>query len=212
MASSAALTGTFENLLLDVDSLLALHPSKGTRGRPAGDTGPLLRSAVVLLHTAWENYVEQVSLEAFAFVLDTISGDDTKLPKEMRSRLGAAKNPWSLAGDRWRTQAREALERDVAKLNTPNVNNVEELLRLATGDANALQGISWKGMGNAKLRDQIDEFVQELRGEIVHKGTTPGSLNLGDLPRWVNFFRKVAQKLDQRIALKVELLCGASPW
>ena len=62
MPSSA--TQVFKQLESDVDVLLSLHSGSGSAGRPAGNNGPLLRSALVLLVTAWENYVEQVLHEA----------------------------------------------------------------------------------------------------------------------------------------------------
>jgi hypothetical protein len=75
-------------LIQDVQNLITLHPStEGTRGRPAGDTGPLLRSALVLLHTAWENYVERVAVEGLNFLLGQIGSDHTKLHHEWASWL-----------------------------------------------------------------------------------------------------------------------------
>ena len=57
MGNSKAYSDRFDSLMQDVRNLDALHPAvKGTPGRPPGDTGPLLRSMVVLLHTAWENW------------------------------------------------------------------------------------------------------------------------------------------------------------
>jgi hypothetical protein len=70
VAHSQAYSQTYDSLIQDVQNLITLHPSaEGTRGRPAGDTGPRLRSAVVLVHTAWENYVERVAVEGLDFVL-----------------------------------------------------------------------------------------------------------------------------------------------
>jgi len=73
VGNSQAFSQTYDSLIQDVQNLITLHPStEGTRGRPAGDTGPLLRSAVVLLHTAWENYVERVAVEGLDFLLGQI--------------------------------------------------------------------------------------------------------------------------------------------
>src|ERR1700683_1711879 len=90
---------TYDSLIQDVQNLITLHPStEGTRGRPAGDTGPLLRSAVVLLHTAWENYVERVAIEGLEFLLGQIGSDHPKLHHALEQKLAALKNPWALAG------------------------------------------------------------------------------------------------------------------
>src|ERR1700722_17533216 len=61
--NSQAYSQTYDSLIQDVQNLMTLHPSTaGTRGRPPGDTGPLLRSMLALLHTGWENYVERVAI------------------------------------------------------------------------------------------------------------------------------------------------------
>jgi hypothetical protein len=78
-------------LIQDVQNLMTLHPSTaGTRGRPVGDTGPLLRSALALLHTAWENYVERVAIEGPDFLLGQIGSDHTKLHRASTGMLGRA--------------------------------------------------------------------------------------------------------------------------
>ena len=90
----------------------SLHPStQGTRGRPAGDTGPLLRSAVVLLHTAWENYVERMAIEGLEFLLGQIGSDHPKLHHALEQKLAALKNPWALAGTGWGTPADKYCDR-----------------------------------------------------------------------------------------------------
>jgi hypothetical protein len=92
VGNSVAYSQTFDSLIKDVQNLITLHPSSTeSRGRPAGDTGPLLRSAIVLLHTAWENYVEQVSLEGLNFLLQQIGDDHRLLPEPLEQRLSALK-------------------------------------------------------------------------------------------------------------------------
>ncbi|MFC3965793.1 HEPN domain-containing protein [Nocardia jiangsuensis] len=184
----------------DVKNLLVAHPAQsGSPGRPAGDTGPLLRSSIVLLHTAWENYVEQIAIEGLNDLLKQIGSDHTRLPHRLRSELGAAKNPWALAGDSWKTEARAAVEREAHRLNTPNVANTEKLLDLAVGLPNALHSVSWRGVSNQKVRDNLDEFVHEIRGEIVHKGITPGPLHKAGVEGWIRFFDRLVSQVDSKV-------------
>ncbi|WP_445337605.1 HEPN domain-containing protein [Clavibacter sp. CFBP 8614] len=213
MTHSRAFSETFDSLIKDVQNLITLWPGEeGSRGRPAGDTGPLLRSTVVLLHTAWENYVEQVSLEGLEFILVETGDDHNKLPRAMKRKLGEGKDPWALAGSGWKTKARETLAREAGNLNTPNVSNSEKLIELATGAEGALHLVSWRNMGNDKVVKEIDAFVRDIRGEIVHKGKTPGPLHKSGVLSWINFFVTLVEKLDNRVAEDMTQRFGKSPW
>jgi len=211
--SSLAYSQTYHSLQQDVQNLVTLHPSEsGTAGRPAGDTGPLLRSTIVLLHTAWENYVEQVSIEGLEAVLTWAGSDDGKLHKAMRQKLGALKDPWALAGSGWQTQARTAVREEAGRLNTPNVANSEALLELALGPPQALHDVSWQGIRKARVLDRIDTFVHEIRGEIVHKGTVPGPLNKGGVESWINFFESLVPRVDDKLSSHLATVTGTAPW
>ncbi|WP_299035862.1 HEPN domain-containing protein [uncultured Pseudokineococcus sp.] len=213
MATSRAQSDVYQLLLDDVKNLLTLHPSSsGTPGRPPGDTGPLLRSAVVLLHTAWENYVEQVAVEGLDVVLLACGDDHSRLHRRLRQALGDLRDPWALAGSGWQLEARRTVEKDVGKLNTPNVQNAERLFDLALGLESGLHELSWQGTGNAKVRENIDEFVHEIRGEIVHKGKTSGRLTKIGVESWLVFFDGVVRRLDLSIAQHLEAVTGTRPW
>ncbi|WP_157184003.1 HEPN domain-containing protein [Nocardia takedensis] len=197
---SNAYVMTYLTLRQDVQNLLVAHPSQsGSPGRPAGDTGPLLRSAIVLMHTAWENYVEQTAIQGLDDLLRRIGSDHTKLPRELRSELGKTKNPWALAGDGWKAAAKNAVAREADQLNTPTVEKTENLLNLAIGLPTALHTVSWQGTSNQKVRASLDEFVTKLRGEIVHKGTTPGRLHKGEVEGWIKFFDRLVSQLDSKV-------------
>lgn len=92
MGHSTAYSETYSNLLQDVQSVATLQTAR-EGGRPPGDTGPLRRS-IVVLHTAWENYVEEVAVEGSDFYFASIGSDHSLLPHPLRSKLGSLKNPW----------------------------------------------------------------------------------------------------------------------
>jgi len=213
MGQSSAYSKTYTQLLKDVDNLLTLHPSQqGTPGRPAGDLGPLLRSTLVLLHTAWENYVEQVAVESLNFLLQQLGNDHAQLHRRMKTKLGQSKDPWSLAGSAWQGETRSAVENAVKKLNTPNVANTEDLLDLAIGLEDGLHDISWQNKAPAKIVEEVNEFVHDIRGEIVHKGTVPGDLNKTGVTAWRDFFNKLVLKLDAKISAHLHQATGTAPW
>lgn len=200
-------------LLDDVSNLLTSHPSSsGTPGRPLGDTGPLLRSAVVLLHTAWENYVEQVAVEGIDVLLPDSSHDHSRLHPSMRQQLGELRNPWALAGSGWQLEARRAVEREVGKVNTPDVQNTELLLDLALGFKKGLHGVSRQGTGNQEVQDNVDEFVHDVRGEIVQKGRAPSQLTKKGVTSWAAFCNGLVTRLDDAVGRHLETVTGARPW
>ena len=41
--------------------------------------------------------------------------------------------------------------------------------------------VSWQGTGSQKMQEYLDKLVKDIRGEIVHKGTTPSSLGLTEV-------------------------------
>lgn len=204
----------YDTLRRDVKTLLALHPrvhSPGP-GRPRGDTGPLLRSTVVLIHTAWENYFEQVVVEAATAAHLAIGQDHDRLPKGTRQALGNRKDPWSLAGDRWKAAATEFVDGKVAALNTPNASNVESIADDCLGLPRFLEGCSWQGKSADAVRADLDALVHEVRGEIVHKGRTASPLYLVGVKSWDGFVSKLVDKTDGVIADHIDAEFGVRPW
>ena len=191
------------NLLSDVDSLLENHPaSKGPKpGKPAGPGyGPLLRSGTALCYTAWEVYVEEALIETVEWLLENLQPQE--LPQAMRDWVAKeSSDPWAFVGDSWRSEVlrlvRNRVEGDAQGrrgFNTASVHNVKSLYREILG-FDPLQGIRWQNKSNTAVRADIALLVQ-VRGEIVHKGTTPGALNLGGVRGWADFVRRLTEKFD----------------
>ena len=166
----------------------------------------------MLLHTAWENYVERVAIEGLEFLLGQIGSDHPKLHHALEQKLAALKSPWALAGMGWQAEARNAVGQQVERLNTPDVVNTEKLLDLAIGLPDALHDVSWPKMSEAKVLANVDEFVHDIRGEIVHRGTAPGPLHKGGVKSWINFFDGLVTRLDKKIGTHLETKTGTAPW
>ena len=208
---------TYDKLDSDVGSLISLHPKVAEPGvgRPPGDTGPLLRATVVLIHTAWENYVEQAILEANAWILGEIGDDHSALPHGLRQAVAthaAKKDPWAITGNGWSQIARAHAEGKVARLNTPSRDNVNDLTEECTGVVDILASVSWRNKKHDQVSDDLNQFVHEIRGEIVHKGTTPGPLDLTGVKDWRGFTGRLVGAFDQKLAMGVKKIHGASPW
>ena len=54
------------------------------------------------------------------------------------------------------------------------------------------------------MRKQVSELVI-IRGEIVHRGSTPDALNLGLVRNWADFVRRLIEKFDEHM---VEFRCN----
>ena len=191
-------------LLDDVDSLLRKHPkaTKPGRGRPNSDEGPLKRACVALCYTAWEVYVE----DSLIWVAERAARLPTPdhLPDPMRSFLqGNVKDPWQLAGHGWRQALIEAVtartrgsgDRGSGGLNTAGPGQVTELHKDVLGES-LLAKCRWQGKTNPSIRRDLAQLVS-IRGAIVHRGETPGSLSLGGVRDWRNFIKRTGEHLDR---------------
>ncbi|WP_406297741.1 HEPN domain-containing protein [Embleya sp. NBC_00888] len=208
---------TYDRLRTDVDTLLNYHPAivDQKSGRPPGDTGPLLRAAIVLIYTAWENYFENVIEETFNKILTHIDDDHTLLPHHLRdvvAKHAQKKNPWDIVGNGWQTVARDHVALQIAALNTPNATNVELFSNQFLGIPGLLGKLKWKGHFADRIRIHLDSLTHDIRGEIVHKGQTPGPLNLGGVRDWTNFVTRLAELTDAAVSREVVRIYGFNPW
>lgn len=196
-----------EALLSDVESLMQHHPAQKdpSRGRPPGaGYGPLLRACVALCYTAWEVYVEEALNETVATLCHDL--DPVSLPDALRSWATAnIADGWLFAGDSWRVEIPRAVEsltlgdgNTEFGLNTASPKQVSILYRDVLG-IDPLAAVRWQGRTNKSVRDEVHNLVK-VRGEIVHKGATPNSLNLAGVRAWVDFVRRLCGKFDQQLA------------
>lgn len=194
-------------LLEDVRSLLEHHPASKLQGpgRPASAPGvdPLLRACVSLCYTAWEVYVEEALRETVA---DLLSRDDPQgLPSSLRDWVTAkAKtDPWAFAGDGWKSVVAAELDKRLDGsggkfgFNTASPDGVIKLYKEVLG-YEPLTIVSWQGYANDKVLADIGTLV-EVRGEIVHRGTTPGVLDFKGVRTWRAFIERLCTKFDARL-------------
>lgn len=205
-------TTTYAALLADVDALVELHSGAGSR--TSGQNDPLLRAAVVLLVTSWENYIEQTVVEAFAHVLTQVGDDPRLLSDHLRQTIQreAGKDAWAVIGDGWRAIARAEVESLVSALNNAASGQVDQLVFKALGISSFLTGVSWASKTAAEVREELRSLVNDVRGEIVHKGTTPGVLNISGVNEWKNFVTALVAEADVVLADEIERRYGSRPW
>lgn len=194
-------------LLEDVRSLLEHHPASKLTGpgRPASAPGidPLLRACVSLCYTAWEVYVEEALRESVA---DLLSRDDPlTLPISLRQWVAskAKSDPWAFAGGGWKSVVTAELDKRIDGsggkfgFNTASPDGVIKLYMEVLG-FEPLTSVSWQRYANDKVLADVGMLV-EVRGEIVHRGTTPGALDFNGVRTWVNFVERLCKKFDARL-------------
>lgn len=194
---------TAADLLSDVDSLLDHHPASKDHkpGMPTAlGYGPLPRSGVALCYTAWEVYVEEALVETVEWLLENL--EPQELPKAMREWVAKDRpDPWAFVGDSWRAESlrrvRAHIEGDEEGRYGFNAASVGNVIRLYTDilGFDPLSRVTWQNKTNAAVKNDV-ALLFTVRGEIVHKGATPGLLNLAGARAWVDFVRRLTEKFD----------------
>lgn len=194
-------------LLEDVRSLLEHHPAskQSGPGRPAVAPGvdPLLRACVALCYTAWEVYVEEALRET---VRDLLNRDKPReIPVSLRDWVTAKakSDPWAFAGEGWKMVVLAELDRRLDGsggkfgFNTASPDGVIKLYKEVLG-FEPLTSVSWQRYANDKVLADVGTLV-EVRGEIVHRGTTPGTLDINGVRTWIAFVERLCAKFDTRL-------------
>lgn len=167
----------FEHAIEDVSLLLRQHDDLTGRkgGRPRRELEVLKRSALILVVTAWESYIEDTLREQFMQRLNAAT-----LPSDLRAAFNAtaekwlnSKNPTPIAlaewtGERWKELVRAQFDQQVEGLNTPGSKQVAKLSRLYLG-LDVVEHWVWAGTTSASASKKLDDMIQ-LRGALVHRG------------------------------------------
>lgn len=207
MSQSLTALAASDALLEDVRSLLEHHPASKLLGpgRPAAAPGvdPLMRACVSLCYTAWEVYVEEALRETVA---DLSSRDDPqRLPSSLRDWVTAKakSDPWAFAGDGWKSVVADELDKRLDGsggkfgFNTASPDGVIKLYKEVLG-FEPLTSVSWQGYANDKVLADVGKLV-DVRGEIVHRGTTPSALDFNGVRAWITFVERLCKKFDERL-------------
>lgn len=207
-------TGVYQQIDNDVEALLGLHTGSGEPGRPVGNNAPLLRSAIVLLVTAWENYVEQAITEVFNHAEPAIRSDHNLLSAHLRSAVAkkAKDDPWAVVHDGWLTVARARAAYEIRSFNNAATKQTNQLVHEVLGCADVLDSVGWQAVSSTKAQADLTELVNDIRGEIVHRGTTPGNLNLPAVRNWRRFLGNLVKSFDKALADAAEGRYGSRPW
>ena len=190
-----------------VDDLLSFM-STG-KGKPSKKERAIFAAAIVFSYGVWESYVEELAIELSTKVSEAI--DASRVPDNGRKFLEES-SPWELnVHPGWRAlwvkrvTATAKGEGESYGLNTAKIKQVSILLKTA-GVGDVFNIIPAKIIpphlsGQAKTAaSAVDELVK-LRGEIVHSGSVPDSLQKHHAREWRQFVEDLVTEVDQACRL-----------
>ena len=177
----------------------------------------VFRSAVVLMVSHWEAYVEDICGEALDHMVTHVK-DPGKLPKEMKKQVAkevkAAQNEievWELANQGWKNYIRERMpafrQARERSFNTPKAQNTAEFIKLMIGIDDIRKAWIFDGKDKATVGRQLDDLIK-LRGEIAHRGRLPKRLDADFVTAKMTFLRKLVSKTGGRINTHVKQVTG----
>jgi hypothetical protein len=196
--------------LVAVDNVLSFAKTKP--GKPSAKERSLFVASVALSYAVWENFAEDVIVEAVTFMAEHV--DAEHVPEPAKDFIAKNTSAWELAVhpgwrqlwvDRLTLRAKGDPDRDDGEfgLLTADVRGVQRLAENA--------GLDLLGGLTKPKRDKLDELVR-LRGGIVHTGQAPDDFykaNAVDARALVN---DIATQVDAAVRAQVESMVGSPPW
>lgn len=224
MASNAR--NSFDENLVDIERLIDFHQVAEHLDKEVSPDSPppvgkdvVLRSAIVLLVTYWEAYLEDITTEAITLIVDKVS-DPTKLPKDLKKSIikELAKDPnelasWQLAGDGWRKLLQDRLpklqEGRDRSFNTPKSHQTREFLSVALGIADVTKAWEFAERTPEENAAKLDALV-ETRGQIAHRGKLTKKITEESVTDATDFIKKLVSKTGGKISTEVKKITGIS--
>lgn len=217
----------FDENLVDIEHLLDFYRIAETlyEEDPPEDfpknTDVVLRSAIVLLITYWEAYIEDITSEAIINISKHIKEPDA-LPKDLKKsilkELESESNElamWNLTGDGWRNLLTSRLESmRIARnrsFNTPKSQATRDFISSTIGIPDITQSWSLQGMSPQEACNALDALI-EIRGKIAHRGRITERITIDSVEKSTSFIKKLVSKTGGEINKTVEQLTGTPLW
>ena len=185
---SNAFSAQLTELLRDAAELDTIHTQlrTGFPGRQYG-LASLNRAAVVISVSAWESYVEEL----------------------MRESLQALRPPGPLGN--WPALS-AFIHGELGRFNTPNAQNVANLINRCLGLANVRISWGWRNCTSAQAESLLDNALAR-RHEIAH-GVNPRPVIHNAYSNWLpGFVRRLARCTDNAVRNHLTSTLGlANPW
>jgi hypothetical protein len=208
MAGSASLSHLATGLKA-VDNVLSFAKTKP--GKPLAKERSLFVASVALSYAVWENFAEDVVVEAVTFASELIHPE--RVPQPAKDFIARDATSWDLAvHPGWR---RLWVERVIVKAKGDP--DSEREFGLLTADVKGVQriaeyaGLDLLGCLPKAKRDALDDLVK-LRGGIVHTGQAPDDFYKADALAARALVDEIAMQVDATVRAQVEVMVGEAPW
>jgi hypothetical protein len=210
MADSKALRDLRTGLKA-VDDVLGFV--KTTAGKPSKQEKSLFVASVALSYAMWENYVEDVAVEATEALSTDVQKED--VPATVRDsimKLQPTPTVWDIAvHPGWRSLWLAAVEQrakggantDDLGMNTANQKNVRSLFERV--------GVDPFTQASDEDLENVEKLVKQ-RGQIVHTGKAPSDFYKEDAVGWRTFVEDLATKVDKAVGAQAKSLTGKTAW
>lgn len=186
---SNALTLHLDQLLQDAMELNAIHTQLRT-GNPGRQFGlaSLNRAAVVISVSAWESYVEELMRESLHALRPAVAPLD----------------PWPALN--------AFILGEIGRFNTPNGQNVANLINRCLGLADVRITWSWRNCTSVQASTLLDEALA-FRHEIAH-GVNPRPVIHNAYSSWLpGFILRLARCTDRAVRQHLVAVSGVvNPW
>lgn len=187
---SNAFTDHLLVLLEDADELIDAHAQlrTGRQGRQWG-LAALNRAVVVMCVSAWETFVEEVTLEAVI---------------ALRPPAGTPLGNWPTMNATARSL--------IGRFNNPNVDHVRQLIADTIGLADVTASWQWRNVASGRARELLTEALR-FRHQIAH-GVNPRPVIHHDYASWLpRCFLRLGRCTDQAIRAYLTATLGIpNPW
>ena len=193
-------TKAYGHFLKNLDTVTRLRgsydivrTSRASRGKGAFDH--ITRSAILFLASAFEVYIEDVTLECCEQHISR-AHDAKNLPHDVLSNLNdytkkdkTSYCPINLCDEGWRIVYKEMVTEATGKLNTPKTTQIKDLFKRYIG-------ISNDKVDAIPRIDELDDFVK-FRGEITHRVKASKYVNIEQVVEYENLVKNLVISIEK---------------
>jgi hypothetical protein len=204
----------FNTAILDIETLLSLSRTKtGSEHK-----GNILRSAVVLMVAAWEQFIEQLAVNSVTTLTNRLRNPNT-LPEIVRQNVAMNSVPedrdrrhrfseavWGFSDKGWKNAYVLYCKRSVARINSASSENVIKLYKSIFGIEDIKSFWTFKNLSSVDSARKLDDLV-DMRHDIAHGANTRShELTETYVVNLIEFIRAIASLTDGAVYLHADSL------
>lgn len=196
--------------LIDVRRLLGVVEVPGP-SRSRKDAEVVNRSAVVLACACWEAFLEELALDALAFLIGRLIREE---PMSTAARQTANRALQHIdAGQSYSILLQLGRHRQhiLGPFNTPKAPNADALYQKALGIDQISSNWRWRGVPASAARSRLDRYVS-LRGDSAHRVKGMEPVTKRDVLYFVQMLERLAWLTCDAVREWLFKATRASPW